>query len=152
MSLYIDLAYMQNFMGANPLSASLSYNGTLATMTGSKFDQYASGACSQIDAFLYPTYAVPLSSAPPLVKQFAAAIMKRDLLRHASMEVPEQLDREIRANEGYLVAIHNGEINVPGISKDTAGNTAGGAAFSDRSSGSVYEGAFGPDQLKGTFY
>lgn len=151
MSLYIDYDYMVLYMGDAPLSSSLSYNGTAASQTGSVFAQFASGACSKVDSYLLPTYEVPVSPVPEMIKSFAAAFLKRDLLARQGMEIPTQLHEEIKSNQGYLFEIHQGNLQLPSVTKNTDGNTSGGAVFSDTSEGADLEAVMSRDKLKGTY-
>lgn len=148
--MYFDYSYFEIFMGTQNLSATLSYGNTPATVTGSVFAQYASGACSFVDSFLEPTYAVPIENPPETLKLISANVLKRDLLRRSHQEIPADLKASIDEGNGYLMMVREGRLTLPGVSEQQAGAVAGGFVVTDRSEG-TFAPVFDRNSLRGTW-
>lgn len=148
--MYFDFAYFEIFMGSQNLSASLSYGNTSPTLTGSVFAQYASGACSYVDSFLEPTYAVPVANPPETLKLIASNVLKRDLLRRSHQEIPADLKSSIDEGNGYLMMVREGRLSLPGVAEQEQGAVAGGFVVTERSEGN-FAPVFDRASLKGTW-
>lgn len=146
---YADSDYFIRRWGPIFVSASVSQNGTTASMTGSLINDVLDEASSVIDSYCAPYYEIPLTPVQPVLKALTCDIAMEFILIRATESVPEDLTTRIEHGFTYLNDLLAQKIRVPNVEttneKDPAGHI-----FAP-TSGSVNQ-KFGVNQLRGKYF
>ena len=110
--MYCNEAAFEARFGSKELAELLPEEGD----DGREYRAVASDADSLIDSYLAARYAVPLSTAPSLIKSIAADITRYELYDDAP---PKEVEARRKLALNLLEQIRDGEIVLPGVTPIT---------------------------------
>lgn len=115
---YIDEDYLRRRFTDEVVSASVSFNGTLESVTGSLISDVLEESSDFIDSYLEPFYDAPVDSGNAMLKGLCADRAMTVLYTRANMEIPEYLSVRMLETSEYLQELSEYRIRIKNVSTD----------------------------------
>lgn len=136
MTIFLQQSDVTLFAGTQFVSGALVWGGGTIATTGSSLDQVISGSCAEVESALHssgynPTqdYGTYAPGAQQLMQKAALLVSVRTLYNRTGRTPPADVLFQIQNTEGWLMKLHKGDGQLPGVKRSRQGAYAGGHAM-----------------------